>query len=131
MKLGIAAVAVLALIVAACAAAGDATTVPEFTVTGVVNAGPTCPVMQDPPDPDCADRPVAGAELLARDATGNRIAATTTDDRGTFELLLPAGNYTLEPQPHEGLLGTAEPQPFTVDSTTTTHLTVLYDTGIR
>ena len=36
----------------------------KSSVTVLVLAGPTCPVVTDPPDPACADRPVEGAELV-------------------------------------------------------------------
>ena len=41
------------------------------------------------------------------------------------------GDYTLEPQPVEGLMGTAQPMPFTVADGAVTWLDVAYDTGIR
>ena len=41
-------------------------------VRGTVTSGPTCPVVTNPPNPSCADRPVAGAVLVFRDASGRR-----------------------------------------------------------
>ena len=38
-------------------------------IAGQALAGPTCPVVK-PGDPNCNDRPVAGASILIRDATG-------------------------------------------------------------
>ena len=45
--------------VAACAQPAD-----TMSVTVIVTAGPVCPVVTDPLDPACADRPVDGAELV-------------------------------------------------------------------
>ncbi|MDH3469756.1 MAG: hypothetical protein OEM94_00405, partial [Acidimicrobiia bacterium] len=52
---------------AACAGerSSEATVVGDvYPVSGYVHAGPTCPVMQDPPQTGCEDRAVDGAELL-------------------------------------------------------------------
>jgi hypothetical protein len=74
---------------------------------------------------------VAGAVLVFRDGSGKEVASYTTDGSGLFRLGLPAGEYTLEPQPVEGLMGTAQPMPFTVADGVVTWLDVAYDTGIR
>lgn len=101
-------------------------------VTGRALAGPTCPVVQDPPDPSCADRPVAGAVIVVRDARGREVARVTTAADGLFTLELPGGTYTLEPQPVEGLMGTAAPVEVTVEPGEAPVLVDLpYDTGIR
>ena len=102
---------------------------PTFAVDGFVHAGPNCPVMSDPPDPNCADRPVAGAEIVVGGPADNEVARTHTDEQGRFSLELPAGSYTLVPQPVEGLLGTAPMQGITVPGSE--DLDVAYDTGIR
>jgi len=103
------------------------------TFTGVggrVVAGPTCPVEQ-PGDPACSPRPVAGAVLIVRGAGDTEVARVTTDASGLYRIGLQPGDYTLEPQPVEGLMGTAAPIPFTVSERSETFLDVAYDTGIR
>jgi len=109
--------------------------VPPGTVTtgvrGLVTAGPVCPVEGVPPDPACAPRPVAGAVLIVRGEDGTEAGRAETDERGFFELVLDPGSYILEPQPVEGLMGTAAPAPFTVEDGVSTPLAVEYDTGIR
>lgn len=118
-------------ILGACATEPDAETAPPgIEVSATVHAGPTCPVESDPPDPACADRPVAGAHQLILDADGDEVADVTTTPQGTFTVELAPGDYTLVPQPVDGLLGTADPQPFTVGSDPV-ELDVTYDTGIR
>ncbi len=117
----------LALAVAACSSTIEPGE--RIQLAGYVHAGPTCPTMQEPPDPNCADRPVAGAALVIVDADGNEVTRTVTDADGKFTAELPAGTYTLVPQPVEGLMGTAPPQEFSVPDTS--GLDVAYDTGIR
>lgn len=115
----------VAAIVVACERTGE-------TVTGVALAGPTCPVVREPPDPACDDRPVAGAEIVVLDAGGDEVARARTDDAGAFLLTLPAGDYQLVPQPVEGLLGTPAALAIVVrDHEEAGPLTILYDSGIR
>ncbi len=56
-------------------------------------AGPTCPVVTDPPQSGCGDRPVAGASLVIVDDAGDEVATATTGDDGRFRLDLPPGTY--------------------------------------
>ena len=122
---------ILAVFCAACATERTTGAVEEYAVTGYAHAGPVCPVQQDPPDAACADRPVAGAVLLVVDDAGDVIGDIRTDADGRFESRLPAGNYTLVPQPVEGLLGTAQPQTFTTGRGLAPGVDLAYDTGIR
>ena len=101
-------------------------------VRGSVSAGPTCPVVTDPPDPDCADRPVVGAVLVITDPDDVEIARVTSGANGEFSVDLPSGAYRLVPQPVDGLMGTAAPIEFGVEAESPpTELLVSYDTGIR
>lgn len=99
-------------------------------VLGYVHAGPTCPVVRFPPDPDCEDLPVAGAILVVTSETGKELKRVESSAEGRFEIDLPAGTYTLIPRPHHGLLGTAPVQEFVVEARPV-ELDVAYDTGIR
>lgn len=98
---------------------------------GVAVAGPVCPVETIPPDPACAPRPVADAEITVRDAAGQAVATVTTGSDGAFLVELPAGTYTVEPGPVEGLMGTAPTISAEVVGGRVTDLTIEYDTGIR
>lgn len=100
-------------------------------IGGMGVAGPVCPVETVPPDPACAPRPVAGAVLVIRDGTGSEVARTTTGAEGSFFVELPAGDYLVEPQPVEGLMGTAGTQSVTVKEGGTATVRLDYDTGIR
>jgi hypothetical protein len=100
-------------------------------IGGVVTAGPVCPVEKIPPDPACVPRPVDGAMLVFRDASGTEVARVTTAADGTFFAELPGGFYVVAPQPVKGLLGTPGPQSVTVADGAAVRLDVSYDTGIR
>jgi hypothetical protein len=115
-------------------ATSGATAVPAgaIGVSGLVHAGPTCPVVR-PGDSSCADRPVAGAVLVVTTASGTEVARATSAADGTFSVALPPGDYVLVPQPVAGLMGTAQPIPFhaQADGAAPAPLDVAYDTGIR
>jgi Carboxypeptidase regulatory-like domain len=98
-------------------------------IAGQALAGPTCPVVQ-PGDPNCNDRPVSGATILIRDATGTVVAQVATDANGRFQVVVPPGSYLVEPQPVEGLMGTAQPIKVTVGAAFQV-VDIAYDTGIR
>ncbi len=110
---------------------GDA--LPQATgVRGTVAAGPTCPVVRNPPDPACADRPVGGAVLVVTNAAGNEVARVTSNADGTFAVELAPGSYHLTAEPRGGLMGTPAPTDFEVEAgQPMTVLQVAYDTGIR
>jgi hypothetical protein len=101
-------------------------------VHGVVTAGPTCPVVRDPPDPACADRPLAGAVLVFGDASGAEVARVTSELDGTFAVELAPGSYRLTAEPVKGMMGTPAPMDIGVEAGQPNgELTVSYDTGIR
>ena len=64
-------------------------------VRGTVLLGPTCPVMRDPPDPGCADKPYATTIQIYRTGSSSVFATGKSATNGTFEISLPAGTYTL------------------------------------
>lgn len=96
-------------------------------------AGPTCPVEREPPDPACAPRPVAGAQVVVSPADGREIAVATgvTDERGMLLLQVPEGEYLVGASEIEGLMGRPEPVPAKVVANRTASVTIAYDTGIR
>jgi hypothetical protein len=121
---------VAAVVVAAAgcqAPAGDA----RGHVSGVALAGPTCPVVTDPPQSGCEDRPVADATLLVVSQEGDEVARVTTGDDGRFTLDLPPGVYEVRPQPVDGIMGTAPAVRVTVATDEPAEVTIAYDTGIR
>jgi Carboxypeptidase regulatory-like domain len=101
-------------------------------VRGSVTAGPTCPVVTNPPDPACAERPVPGAVLVVTTTAGEEVARATSGADGTFRLALDPGSYRLVAQPVDGLMGTPAPLDLeVVGGEPINDLQVSYDTGIR
>jgi carboxypeptidase family protein len=98
-------------------------------IEGHVMAGPTCPV-EKPNDPACADRPMAGVTIVVLTAAGDEAARTKTDDNGYYAVTLPAGPYTVEPQPVAGMVHGSPPVAVTVGDGVTT-VDIPWDTGIR
>ena len=68
---------------------------------------------------------------MVRDSGGGEVARVTLDAQGFAFVEVPAGGYVVEPQPVDGLMGTAEPTSVTVVDGTATPVTLGYDTGIR
>jgi hypothetical protein len=106
---------------------------PTFAVAGRAVAGPVCPVEPANAVPgQCDPRPVTGATLIVTDGAGHEVATLTTGSDGTFTTSLPAGSYTLTPQPVAGLMGGAPPTPLEVSAGDhPMDLVIAYDTGIR
>lgn len=109
---------------------GSGTSQPA-TIDIMLSAGPICPVVQDPPDPNCADRPVVNAEVVLRDAAGNELGRGASDPAGQVRFQVPAGAYYVEVEPVEGLMGQPEPVAFGVLGGDALALRLMFDTGIR
>jgi hypothetical protein len=123
----------LALLAVPVACRGPAATpVDGIVLSGQALAGPTCPVVTDPPDPSCEDRPVAGAVIVVLDGDGAEVARLESDADGNFSIRLPPGSYQLVPRPVEGMMGTAQPvEVELVAGADPEPIVISYDTGIR
>lgn len=98
-------------------------------ISGIVQAGPTCPVVQ--PGLDCDDRPIV-ATIVVRDAAlGLEVTRFTSDSAGMFRAALLPGTYVLDPQPNDCCIGGASPQTIEVQTGQFTTVVIAYDTGIR
>ena len=65
-------------------------------IRGIVLLGPTCPVMQNPPQEGCADKPYA-TDIVAYYGKSLRVAGRTRSDAdGRFTLPLPPDGYTIQ-----------------------------------
>lgn len=99
-------------------------------VRGTVTAGPVCPVQMDPPDPSCADRPIAATLTLSRGPDGGGfVARGSSGADGTFVIHAAPGHYTLSASSREAMQCT--PQPVDVGANGFTGVLVHCDTGIR
>lgn len=118
-------------LVACSGPAATATGAPNTGIRGTATAGPVCPVERIPPDPSCAPRPVVGATILIRDGSGAQVAVAISSAAGAYFVALPPGQYVVDPQPVQGLMGTAPKQAATVAAGAITEIQLDYDTGIR
>jgi hypothetical protein len=100
-------------------------------LTAQLTSGPVCPVERNPPDPNCAPRAVANAELTVYDPRGNAVASGISDPSGMVTIEVPAGAYYVVAQDVEGLMGSPEAQAFAVLGGGQVGLLFQYDTGIR
>ena len=120
---------VLAVVLVGCAAPAESA---GSAIQVTVHAGPTCPVVSDPPDPDCDDRPVEGAVIVVQDESGAEVTRMTSDGDGAAAVELAPGRYVLVAQSVDGLMGTAQPVTVTLVRGLEAELvTITYDTGIR
>ena len=98
-------------------------------VSGTILLGPTCPVVKNPPDPKCADKPIF-REFIVQNAMGNvEFTRFSTQRDGSFSVSLPAGEYYItwaEPL-GPGIQG----QLVNVIAGEISEYTILFDTGIR
>lgn len=94
--------------------------------------GPTCPVMRDPPDPGCADRPYKTTVLVYQSAVPENIvfAKTDTDADGKFTISLPPGAYRVEAE-GGNVLPRCSPWVGSVGPNEIKNITISCDTGIR
>jgi hypothetical protein len=102
------------------------------TILGTVLLGPTCPVMREPPDPECADKPYQ-TNLALTTVDGARVIKTfSSKSDGTFRVEVQAGEYAIRSA------ATANVLPYCSSNGTiqvrineTTNADVSCDTGIR
>lgn len=102
------------------------------TILGTVLLGPTCPVLQNPPDPNCADRPYQIDLALTSVDQSRVIKEFSSDVYGRFRIEVPAGEYAIRTAAAANVLpycSTNEPIQVSVNGTT--EVAVYCDTGIR
>ncbi len=101
-------------------------------IRGVALLGPTCPVMREPPEAQCADKPYQ-TNLVITSPDGARVIQTfSSDAKGMFDVAVPPGTYAIRSaavaniRPYCSSNGT-----FTVAASATVDVPVSCDTGIR
>ncbi len=102
------------------------------SIFGTVLLGPNCPVIREPPDPECADKPYE-TSLVVTTADGARVIKEfNSDSNGKFNVDLPPGEYAIRSaaianiRPHCSSNGTVR-----VKSNDSTEIVISCDTGIR
>ena len=96
-----------------------------------MKAGPTCPVVQDPPDPNCTDRAVGNELVVVSRADGTVVESRRTDPEGRTSFTLPAGSYSVLPGNESGYMGAPGPSVVIIRSGAVSRVDFSYDTGIR
>ncbi|MCR4281374.1 MAG: hypothetical protein NUV88_03530 [Candidatus Kaiserbacteria bacterium] len=99
-------------------------------VRGTVMLGPVCPVMRDPPDPNCADRGYATQISVFRASNNNLVATAKSDAQGNFEVALAPGNYVVSAEGGQ-TLPRCSPVNVTVSPNQYAQASIQCDTGIR
>ena len=107
------------------------TTITKNGVEGTVLLGPTCPVMKNPPDPKCADRPYQTMLEVAYPDSPTSIAQFKSDVNGMFRVDLPVGSYVIHGAAGAARLPRCASTTITVTKNNYTSTTIFCDTGIR
>jgi hypothetical protein len=103
-------------------------TVLDSGIRGIVLLGPVCPTESAEPLP-CLT-PYA-ASLVITDSDGNVITRVESGADGQFEVLLPPGDYVIQPDNGPDGNPSSIPQPVTVGPDEFEQVEVDYDTGLR
>ena len=131
MKKFIVALAVLAVVAAGWFLRSRPTQTVTSGITGTVLLGPTCPVVRNPPDPQCADKPYR-TTLAVTTVDGARVVTTfTSDSNGTFSVQVPPGEYAIRSAAASNILPYCSDEHVVVRASAYTTTTVRCDTGIR
>ncbi len=100
-------------------------------IRGVVMLGPTCPVMREPPDPECADKPYATTLVITSDDGARVLKTIKSAGDGSFALELPPGAYSIRSMPNANILPRCASEIFAVMEGAYAHVVVSCDSGIR
>ncbi|MBI2409686.1 hypothetical protein HYV30_01440 [Candidatus Kaiserbacteria bacterium] len=88
--------------------------------------------MQDPPDPQCADKPYKTALVITTDDEARVLKTIYTDVNGAFRAELPPGTYAIRSAAAANILPYCSTQgPVTVAAGAFSNVAVSCDTGIR
>lgn len=101
-------------------------------IKGAVLLGPTCPVVRNPPDPLCADKPYKTTVQIIKtgSAKSSPYATTESNSEGRYEIMLPPGEYALQPIGGNPL-PRCETKNVIVESNKIKVISLSCDTGIR
>ncbi|MEX2014133.1 MAG: hypothetical protein WD896_02140, partial [Parcubacteria group bacterium] len=100
-------------------------------IQGKVLVGPTCPVVQTPPQGDCDDKPFQTNLMLV--APDGRIAkAFSTNAKGEFKVSVAPGSYLVSSAAgNDGLTSCSKGGYIEVKANSYTQVTINCDSGIR
>jgi len=102
------------------------------TVFGTVLLGPTCPVVMDSPEAECADKPYKTMLVLTTAADQARVVEEfSSDESGMFRVDVPPGEYAVRSAGAANILPYCQAESFPVSANDSVEITVYCDTGIR
>jgi hypothetical protein len=97
-------------------------------IKGISVSGPSCPVIMNPPQDECADKPYP-TTISIKTVSGKEIKRIKTQADGTFIIHVEPGIYTLTGEANS--LGIKPETTITVKENSYTDATLMYDSGIR
>jgi uncharacterized membrane protein len=98
-------------------------------IQGIVLLGPVCPTDSGESPSPCLTPYVAN--LVITDTDGNVVTRVTSGADGRFEVLVPPGDYVIQPDNGPDGNPSSIPQPVTVAPDEFEEVEVDYDTGLR
>ena len=104
---------------------------PGTGITGIMLAGPQCPVIGPDTGVECDDRPYQGTVVVRTQDGASEVTRFTAQGDGTFQVTLAPGTYRLVPLPGPNGLPIADQQTIEVVSGELSQVQILFDTGIR
>jgi len=97
-------------------------------LVGTVMLGPTCPVVQNPPSAQCADKPYRTTVTVS--INGREVGRQETDGQGRFMFSFLPGTYTVSAL-GGSTLPRCESKTITLTKAATTTIALSCDSGIR
>jgi hypothetical protein len=99
-------------------------------VEGSITIGPSCPVLRDPPESGCADKPyVATVKVMNADGK-TQVGEFVSSTNGAFKFGLAPGEYVLVPVGGR-VYPQASSQTVVVKKDAFAHVSIQFDSGIR
>ncbi|MEK7612282.1 MAG: hypothetical protein AAB407_02995 [Patescibacteria group bacterium] len=101
-------------------------------IRGIVLLGPICPVVQNPPAAECADKPYSTRLAVTAPNSSQVIREVESDINGNFSVALAPGNYVVASAIAANVLPyCAASEVITVQAGIYKNVTIFCDTGIR
>lgn len=104
----------------------------ESGISGMVLLGPTCPVVKDPPEEECADKPYATTLVVTTPDQSRVVKEFRSEETGKFTVQVEPGEYTIRSAAAANILPFCSNSGLIkVDAGAYTETTIFCDTGIR
>ncbi|OGY61172.1 MAG: hypothetical protein A3F99_00740 [Candidatus Colwellbacteria bacterium RIFCSPLOWO2_12_FULL_43_11] len=101
-------------------------------VNGLVLLGPTCPVVKDPPEEQCADKPYKTNLALTTNDGARVIKEFSSDENGRFIVEAPPGEYSIRSAVASNIWPyCSSNETIKLEAGSSVETTVSCDTGIR